>query len=98
MVWTLGALSSLSTRSVLKSAPTAIVLMVALAETLGLAADVAVTVAAFVAPFAAAAGTATFTQTSVVPPAGRLEVVVMGVVQVESKKLTAQPAVVADMA
>ena len=71
--------------------------MVALAETPGLATDVAVTVAAFVAPFAAAAGTATFTQTSVVPPAGRLEVVVRGVAQVESKKLTVQPAVVADI-
>src|SRR6266550_8162995 len=94
---TSGALSSLSTRSVLKSAPTAIVLMVALAETPGLPTDVAVTVAAFVAPFAAAAGTATFTQTFVVPPAGRLEVVVRGVAQVESKKLTAQPAVVADI-
>src|SRR2546429_746313 len=93
---TSGALSSLSTRSVLKSAPTAIVLMVALAETPALATDVAVTVAAFVAPFAAAAGTATFTQTSVVPPAGMLEVVVMGVVQVESKRLTAQLAVVVD--
>ena len=67
--------------------------LVALAETAGLPTDVAVTVEAFVAPFAAVAGTATFTQTSVGPPAGMLEVVVMDVVQVESKKLTVQPAV-----
>ena len=69
------------------SAATAMVLIVALAETLELATDVAVTVAELVAPFAAAGGIATFTQMSVVPPAEMLGVVVRGVVQVESKKL-----------
>jgi hypothetical protein len=46
-------------------------------------------VAAFVAPLAALAGIATFAHTSVVPPAGTLGVVVIGVVHVESKKLVA---------
>src|SRR6266540_330086 len=86
---TLGALSSLSTRSVLKSVPTAIVLMVALAETTGLATDVVVTVAALIAPFAAVVGIATLTHTVLVPPAAMAGVVVCAVVHVESKKLAA---------
>ena len=51
-------------------------------------ADVAVTVAVLVAPSAAPAGTATFTHTLVDPPEATLPVVVKGVAQVASKKLT----------
>jgi hypothetical protein len=71
------------------STDTAIVVSVALALTVGLPTDVAVTVPVFVAALAAVLGTSTLAQTVTVPPAEMLAVVVRGVVQVESKKCVA---------
>ena len=68
---------------------TAIVFTVALPLTAGLPTEVAVTVAVLTLPFVALAGTLTLTQTFVVPPGDRVAVVVSGVVQLASKKLTA---------
>ena len=67
---------------------TATVFTETLADTDGLPTEVALIVDVSFAPSAAAAGTITRTQTFVVLPAMTLGVVVMGVVQLESRKLT----------
>jgi len=67
---------------------TATVFTVTLAETDELPTDVALIVDVSSAPSAAAAGTVTRTQTFVVSPALTVGVAVIGVVQLESRKLT----------
>jgi hypothetical protein len=67
---------------------TATVFTVTLADTVGFPTEVALIVDVSFAPSAAAAGTVTRTQTFVVAPAFTVGVAVMGVVQLESRKLT----------
>src|SRR5207249_7241827 len=93
--WSSDVCSSDLTTSV--STATALVITVPDALSAGFPTDVAVTVAVLIVLSAVPVGTETLTHTSVELPDATVEVVVSGVVQVESRKLTGNVPPLADM-